>query len=155
LRSARVADQWQITRLILRHQLNVLGIGWENFTVAVDEHDQFVGCGQIKSHGEVDELASLVVVDEWQGKGVAKLLMDELIARSRRPLWLMCESPLTPYYTGFGFREVQQAAKLPNYFQSIYWATRLALGLVFLARGTYVAFMVLDSDKTRGQTHAN
>ena len=144
LRRATAADQRLITKLILQNQLNGLGIGWENFTVAVDDSNQFVGCGQIKQHGDVDELASLVVVEEWQGRGVSNILMNALMERGRRPLWLMCESPLTAYYARNGFREVEEPNRLPSYFRNMYWVTRLALGVVFLIRGTHVAFMVLD-----------
>ena len=99
-------------------------------------------------HGDVDEFASLVVVDEWQGHGVSNILMEALMERGRRPLWLMCESPLTAYYTRYGFKEIKEPDRLPGYFRTMYWITRLAMGVVFFIRGTYVAFMVLDRDVT-------
>ena len=144
LRPALAADHSLIRKLILQNNLNPLGLEWESFTVAADEQNQLVGCGQIKRHGEVEELASLVVVDEWQGRGISKLLMDALIERGMRPLWLMCESPLTNFYKKFGFEEVKNPTNLPGYFRNMYWFTRLPLGMIFLMRGTYVAFMVLD-----------
>jgi N-acetylglutamate synthase-like GNAT family acetyltransferase len=149
LRSATPADQRSITRLIFQNQLNGLGIGWKSFTVAENEHGEFLGCGQIKQHGDIDELASLVVEGKWQGHGVSNVLMDALMKRGRRPLWLMCESPLTTFYTRYHFREVKKPDQLPSYFRTIYWLARLALGAVFFMRGTYVAFMVLDNDDTR------
>jgi N-acetylglutamate synthase-like GNAT family acetyltransferase len=148
LRPAVAADQRSITKLIMQNQLNGFGIGWQNFTVAVDDSNQFVGCGQIKQHGDVHELASLAVVDEWQGLGVSNSLMGDLLERGTRPLWLMCESPLKSYYAKYGFSEIAAPEKLPSYFRNMYWTTRLALGLVFWVRGTYVAFMVLDAKNT-------
>ena len=144
LRPALAAEQSRITQLILQKNLNPFGLDWESFTVAANRENQLVGCGQIKRHGEVEELASLVVVDEWQGRGISKLLMDALMERGKRPLWLMCESHLTPFYKRYGFEEVLNPADLPSYFRNMYWVTRVPLGMVFLIRGTYVAFLVLD-----------
>ncbi len=144
LRPVIAAEHQLIRKLILQNNLNPFGLKWESFIVAADEENQFVGCGQIKRHDDVEELASLVVVEEWQGRGVSKILMDALIERGKRPLWLMCESPLTHYYNKFGFEEVEEPANLPSYFRNVYWFTRLSFGVVFLIRGTYVAFMVLD-----------
>ena len=94
LRPAIASDRPLIWKLILQNNLNIWGLRWENFIVAVDEEDQFVGCGQVKRHGSVEELASLIVVDEWQGRGISRLLMDALLERAKRPVWLMCESSL-------------------------------------------------------------
>ena len=144
LRPALAAELPRITQLILKNNLNPLGLDWQSFTVAANQENQLVGCGQIKKHAGLEELASLVVVDEWQGRGISKLLMDALIEQGKRPLWLMCESPLTRFYQQYDFVEVTNPAKLPSYFQSVYWISRVPLGLVFLLRGSYVAFMVLD-----------
>ncbi len=144
LRPVIAAEHQLIRKLILQNNLNPFGLKWESFIVAADEENQFVGCGQIKRHDDVEELASLVVVEEWQGRGVSKILMDALIERGKRPLWLMCESPLTHYYNKFGFEEVEEPANLPSFFRNVYWFTRLSFGVVFLIRGTYVAFMFLD-----------
>ena len=144
LRPASAADLPRIRRLILQNNLNIFGLRWERFTVAVDAAEQFVGCGQIRHHGDVDELASLVVIEEWQGRGVSRILMDALIERGKRPLWLMCESRLIPYYNQFGFKAVEEPLQLPSYFRNVYWVTRLPSGMMLLMRGTYLAFMVLN-----------
>jgi len=151
LRPARAGEQSTIYGLVLQNNLNPFGVDWRNFTVAVDDDDRLVGCGQIKQHGDVEELASLVVRNEWQGRGVSSVLMHALLSRRRMPLWLMCESPLTTLYTRYGFVEVGEVTRLPAFFQSMHAFTRYALGLVFLVRGTYVAFMVLD-DKAPDDT---
>ena len=143
LRSAVASDRPLIWKLILQNNLNIWGFKWENFLVAVDEEDHFVGCGQIKRHGDVEELASLIVVEEWQERGVSRLLMSALMERAGRPLWLMCESSLVGYYNRFGFEEVKEPAKLPSYFRNLYWLTRMSYGAMLLMRGTYVAFMAL------------
>ena len=143
LRPAIASDRPLIWKLILQNNLNIWGLRWENFIVAVDEEDQFVGCGQIKRHGSVEELASLIVVDEWQGRGISRLLMDALLERAKRPVWLMCESSLVRYYSKSGFDEVKEPINLPSYFRNLYWVTRVLFGELLAIRGTYVAFMAL------------
>lgn len=144
LRPAIAGDRALIWKAVLGNNLNLWDLRWKNFLVAVDDEDQFVGCGQIKRHGDVEELASLVVVDEWQGRGISKMLMDALTAQAGRPLWLMCESSLTKYYNRFGFEEVQEPSMLPGYFRNIFWMTLVPSGAMMLIRGTYVAFMALQ-----------
>ena len=70
--------------------------------------------------------------------------MEELLRRGRRPLWSMCESPLTNLYRRYGFVEVSAPERLPPYFQVGYWALRVTIGMALASRGTYVANMVLD-----------
>ena len=144
LRAVIAADRPLIRRLIFQNNLNPWGLEWQSFIVAADDDNQLVGCGQIKRHGDLEELATIVVVKEWQGRGVSRILLNALMERGKRPLWLMCESSLTDYYNKFGFEEVEDPANLPLYFRNLYWVTRVTFGIVFLIRGTNVAFMVLD-----------
>ena len=154
LRPATRADQWDIYRLIVSNNLNPLDLDWRRFTVAVDQTDRVVGCGQIRRHGVLDELASLAVAKAWQGRGVSRLLMQNLLERGRRPLWLVCESHLLALYARYGFAEVTAPEALPGYFRMSYWPMRLTLGAMLTMRGTYIAYMVLpdpgscsDSDR--------
>jgi N-acetylglutamate synthase-like GNAT family acetyltransferase len=145
LRPPGANEHLLIRQMIARNNLNPFGLAWENFTVAADQDDKLIGCGQIKHHGELEELASLVVTDEWQGRGISTLLMNALLERSARPLWLMCESPLTSYYNRFGFREVENPDELPAYFRNVFWGSRITFGLLFFFRGTHMAIMVRES----------
>jgi len=143
LRNAVAADQPAIRLNVVKNQLNPVDLRWQNFLVATNENGQFIGCGQIKHHGKVQELASLVVIDSYQGQGISRHLMDALMTRAGRPLWLMCESPLVGYYEQYGFKEAI-VSTLPNYFQMVYWATRVPSALLSIFRGNYIAFMVCD-----------
>ena len=126
IRPTREADAGQIRDLIHLVGINPLGLDWKRFIVAVDEHDEMLGCGQLKPHGsDILELASLAVYPEHQGKGVARLIIEHLLKDSPRPLYLMCESRLGPMYEKFGFRPILYE-EMPRYFQRI---SRLA-GLV-------------------------
>lgn len=116
IRPATANDQTEIRTAVMRNNLNLLGLSWQSFSVAVDTDGHFVGCGQIKSHADIEELASLVVADAWQGQGVSNLLIEVLLDRADRALWLMCESPLVGYYNKFDFAEIKDPQKLPPPF---------------------------------------
>jgi N-acetylglutamate synthase-like GNAT family acetyltransferase len=142
LRPARETDDTAIKELIHSAGINPLGIDWRRFLVAVDNRDQVVGTGQIKPHGkDVLELASIAVVPEYQGQGLARAIIEHLLKDSPRPLYLTCISSLGPLYEKFGFKAVDYA-DMPRYFQRI---SKLA-GLVFLLanQGEHLLVMKLQ-----------
>lgn len=119
VRSAREPEAAQIRDLIHRVGINPMGLDWKRFVVAAGDHDELLGCGQLKPHGpDVLELASIAVYPEHQGKGVARLIIEYLLKDSPRPLYLMCESGIGPMYEKFGFRPVTYE-DMPRYFQRI------------------------------------
>lgn len=93
-----------------------------------------IGCGQVKRHGDDSyELASIAVVPEWRGRGVARAVITHLkdtyvIEHSGRPLYLTCLAKLGPMYARFGFRVVGPDEMTP-YFRRIHriagWIGRL------------------------------
>ena len=119
IRAAREAEAHQIRDLIHLVGINPMGLDWKRFVVAVNDRDEMIGCGQLKPHGpDVIELASLAVYPEYQGKGVARAIMEYLLKGSQRPLYLMCESGLGSLYEKFGFRPISYE-EMPRYFQRI------------------------------------
>ena len=119
IRAAREAEARQIQDLIHLVGINPMGLDWKRFVVAVNDRDEMIGCGQLKPHGpDVIELASLAVYPEYQGKGVARAIMEYLLKGSQRPLYLMCESGLGSLYEKFGFRPIPYE-EMPRYFQRI------------------------------------
>lgn len=119
VRSARETEAAHIRDLIHRVGINPMGLDWKRFVVAAGDHDELLGCGQLKPHGpDVLELASIAVYPEHQGKGVARLIIEHLLKDSPRPLYLMCESGIGPMYEKFGFRPVTYE-DMPRYFQRI------------------------------------
>ena len=142
LRPARETDDAAIKQLIHSSGINPMGLDWRRFTVAVDDRDQVIAMGQIKPHGkEVLELASIAVVPEYQGQGLARAIIEHLLKNSPRPLYLTCISSLGPLYEKFGFKAVDYA-EMPRYFQRI---SKLA-GLVFLLanQGEHLLVMKLQ-----------
>lgn len=119
LRPAREPESARIRGLIRLVGINPTGLDWRRFVVAVNDRDEIVGCGQVKPHGrEILELASVAVYPEHHGKGVARAIIEHLLANSPRPLYLMCESSLGPLYEKFGFRGIPYE-EMPRYFQRI------------------------------------
>jgi N-acetylglutamate synthase-like GNAT family acetyltransferase len=87
--------------------------------VAVNEQEEIIGCGQIKPHGkDVLELASVAVRPECRRQGIARAIIERLLADGPRPLYLMCRTRLQPLYEKFGFRAIR-FEEMPRYFQRI------------------------------------
>jgi N-acetylglutamate synthase-like GNAT family acetyltransferase len=129
LRPARKEDAAAIRRLIHLVGINPTGLDWQRFVLAVDPHDRMAGCAQVKPHGDgTRELASLAVQSAYRGQGVARRLIEYLLAHHPPPLYLTCRSRLQPFYEKFGFQVVSPQA-LPPYFRRI---ARLA---AFFGRG--------------------
>ncbi len=142
LRPARESESTQIRELIYLTGINPMGLDWKRFVVAVNDQDEMIGCGQLKPHGsEILELASLAVYPEHRGKGVARAIIEHVLANNPRPLYLMCESSLGPLYEKFGFRGISYD-EMPRYFQRI---SRLAgLATTLLQRNQRLLIMKLQ-----------
>jgi amino-acid N-acetyltransferase len=131
IRPARETESVQIRDLIHEVGINPMGLDWKRFVVAVNDRDEMIGCGQLKPHGqEILELASIAVYPEHQGKGAARAIIEQLLRDSPRPLYLMCQSSLGPFYEKFGFRGISYE-EMPRYFQRM---SKLAGLVTTLAR---------------------
>ena len=117
IRSAQEAEFAQIKALIHEVGINPTGLDWRRFLVAVDGLDRVIGCGQIKPHGsDILELASIAVSPEHRGQGIARRIIEQLLAENPRPLYLMCVEHNGAMYEKFGFRAIELEA-MPRYFQ--------------------------------------
>src|SRR5512133_3888454 len=109
LRKATRKDAWAIRRLVWQVGINPSGLDWRRFLVAVDECDRVIACGQIKPHGaDIRELASIAVKPGYRGQGLARQVIEQLLAETPLPLYLYCRQALTPFYEKFGFRVLQE-----------------------------------------------
>ena len=96
-----------------------MDLDWRRFIVAVDEQDKLIATGQIKPHkGNIQELASIAVVPERRGEGLARAIIEHLLKDSPRPLYLTCRSRLEPLYQKFGFQPITYE-EMPRYYQRI------------------------------------
>ena len=119
LRPALESESTQIKNLINLVGINPMGLDWKRFIVAVNDGGQVVGCGQIKPHGEdIRELASIAVDPAYQGNGIARAVMEQLISSTARPVYLMCISKMENFYIKFGFKAIPYSM-MPRYFRRI------------------------------------
>ncbi len=120
VRSATRQEFSEIRALIYEVHINPTGLNWRRFLVAVSPEKNLLGCGQIKPHFDGSlELASIAVQKPVRGRGVARALIQELLARElKRPVYLMCRARLERFYVKFGFRAIGQD-EMPEYFHRI------------------------------------
>ncbi|MFZ1043878.1 MAG: GNAT family N-acetyltransferase [Anaerolineales bacterium] len=119
LRPATENDSLLIKDLIHRVGINPMDLDWHRFVVAVDGSGKMLGCGQLKPHGrDVIELASIAVEPSYQHQGIARVIIESLIACGPRPLYLTCRSRLGSFYEKWGFRSIQPN-EMPAYFRRL------------------------------------
>lgn len=117
VRPAGEAESTQIKDLIHEVGINPTGLDWKRFLVAMDASGRVIGCGQIKPHGQdILELASIAVKPEYRGQGIARSIIERLLAENPRPLYLMCIEHNGPMYEKFGFQRIE-LADMPKYFR--------------------------------------
>lgn len=131
VRPARRDDFPAIRRLVFGARLNPFGLDWRRFLVAGTPGGDVLGCGQVKPHADGSrELASLVVREQARGRGVARALIENLLARQEaRPVYLMCRASLEPFYARFGFHPAG-LDEMSVYFRRISRIERLFNGKV-------------------------
>ena len=94
-----------------------MGLDWHRFVVAQSPEGAVAGIGQVKPHGrDVRELASIVVVREFRGLGISRLIINRLLEIHPMPVYLMCRSQLETFYVKFGFRALS-LDEMPDYFR--------------------------------------
>ena len=120
LTPALEADFPSIRGLIHETGINPTGLDWRRFIIAKTvEGDTFIGCGQLKPHGDgTTELASIATSPAWRKQGVASAIIQKLMADGPRPLYLTCLSHNGPFYEKFGFRRLAPD-ELPKYFRRL------------------------------------
>jgi N-acetylglutamate synthase-like GNAT family acetyltransferase len=120
LRPATQADSESIRQIIRQTRLNPIGLDWRRFLIVETPNGNFAGCGQIKPHrGEILELASLAVAEPYRGQGVARLVIQRLLADEKsRPIYLTCRSELGGFYEKFGFQALS-LAEMPPYYRRL------------------------------------
>lgn len=119
LRAATAGDATAIRSLIYAAHNNPTGLDWRRFVVAVSADGEVIGCGQIKPHKDGSrELASIAVIPVWRGNGVARLIIEHLVAASPGLLYLTCRAGLGSLYEKFGFRSVGEGEMTP-YFRRL------------------------------------
>ena len=87
--------------------------------VAKDGSGRLLGCGQLKPHGGgVVELASIAVEPDSRGQGIARAIIEHLLAQPPRPVYLTCRSSLGSFYERWGFQAII-LDEMPPYFRRL------------------------------------
>jgi N-acetylglutamate synthase-like GNAT family acetyltransferase len=108
-----------IRKLVNESGINPTGLDWQRFLVALTPEGEFIGCGQIKPHADgAMELASIAVTPAWRSRGVARAIIEALLASQADDLYLMCQSTLGPLYEKFGFHAIVEP-EMPTYFRRV------------------------------------
>ena len=132
LRPAAQADFPAIRELIHAVNINPTGLDWRRFVIAVNPGGELVGCGQVKPHRDGShELASIAVIPKMRGNGVARVIIERLLAEHSGVLFLTCRANMGPFYTKFGFR-IAELREMPRYFRTVqrFASAMLRLGMV-------------------------
>ena len=132
-----------IHKMVIGARLNPADLDWRHFIVALTPEGEVIGCGQVKSHRDGSrELASMVVHRAYRKQGIARAIIEKLVAENPPPLYLMCRSKLGPFYEKFGFRIIT-IEEMPRYFQRI---SKLAgLAEIFSRSGETLLVMKRES----------
>lgn len=147
LRPAGAPDFPAIKALIRSAGINPTGLAWQRFILAVDPQGKMIGCGQVKLHRDgTRELASIAVAPEWRDQGVARRIIERLLADYPGTLYLTCRERLGPLYEKFGFRAVAPE-QMPGYYRRVFRIVAFLRRLGLLPENLLV--MKLDRDRAR------
>lgn len=141
LRPATEQDFPAIRQLIRQVRINPTALDWRRFVAAVDGSAEMRGCGQLKPHGkEIVELASIAVAPSARNQGIARAIIEHLIAKAPRPLYLTCRSGLRPFYEKWGFRVIE-LDEMPPYYRRLSRFAKMMLAMI--ERGELMLVMKL------------
>lgn len=144
LRPALEEEAGAIKHLIHSVGINPLDLDWRRFLVAVDAQGQILATGQVKPHGrDIHELASIAVIPEYRGQGLARAIIEYLLKENPRPLYLTCLSRLEPFYEKFGFHALSYE-EMPRYYQRISKLVGMINAVSKLGEGDKLSVMKLQ-----------
>lgn len=102
-------------RVLLGKDLVVLYESVQEFRVAVDTNDTVVGCGALHvMWDDIAEVRSLVVHEEWLGKGVGRIMMTglEKDARKLGLKNLFCLTFEVDFFSKLGFHPMEEGEQI-------------------------------------------
>ena len=107
IRRATETDQKRIQQMVREERLDPRGLRWQNFVVA-EADGQVVGIGQVRPFPDCPELGSIVTLKKYRGQGIAKQIVERLLADWKKPgpIYLRTRDYMTNYYAQFGFKEI-------------------------------------------------
>lgn len=116
IRPAVEADAETITRMVRSAPLDPNAVDWHYFLVLEIMESgapKIVCIGMVHPADGVQEVDSVVTLEAYRRRGYAEALVRALMERAGKPLYLLAEPALVPYYEKFGFR-VMDAPEAPQ-----------------------------------------
>ena len=80
----------------------------EDFLVAVED-EKIVGIGRLKDHSKIYELCSIGIIEDKRKQGVGKLLVEELLHRADKEVYITTIIP--EYFNKLGFKKTSKVPK--------------------------------------------
>ena len=106
IRPATPGDQPMIRAMVRAERLNPADLRWSNFFVAAGKPD-VIGAAQLRRHPDGSrELGSLVVDKRARGRGIAKRLIDALLASEPGPVWTVTVETFADTFRRWGFEKI-------------------------------------------------
>lgn len=106
IRAAAETDAETIKRMVRSAPLDPNAIDWHYFLVLEIVEagtPKIVSIGMVHPEGGVNEVDSVVTLNDYRKRGYAEAVVHALIERAGKPLYLLAEPKLIPYYEKFGF----------------------------------------------------
>ena len=114
IRPATVDDQAVIARLVHQARLNSRALNWRAFAIA-ETDETSVGVAQVRRHPDgTRELASLVVLAEYRGRGIASRMIEALLRHETDPVFTLLDRRYAEHFTRWGFHAVTTADLPPS-----------------------------------------
>jgi N-acetylglutamate synthase-like GNAT family acetyltransferase len=107
IRPAAESDAETIKQIVRSNPLDPNAIDWRYFLVLeVTENGapKIASIGMVRPEADVYELDSVATLPQYRRRGYAEALVRALVERSQKPIYLLSETKLIPYYERLGFR---------------------------------------------------
>ncbi|MHB0876296.1 MAG: GNAT family N-acetyltransferase [Anaerolineae bacterium] len=120
VRAATEEDMPSVRDLLTRVSTCPSGLDWRRFVVADGPDGAIIGCGQLRPHADGTlELASLATDTPYRRQGVARAIIERLLAEGPRPLYTTCRKDLETFYNKSGFRRIDARQMPASYLSSL------------------------------------
>jgi amino-acid N-acetyltransferase len=142
IRLAEAIDQPTIEAMVHTASINPRNLHWQRFMVA-EQDGRIVGIGQVREYSKgTREVASGVVLPEYQGQGISIAILNALIAQETVPLYMLCHIRWSTKYAPFGFARVP-GLTLPADLRREYALGRLITTLMSVRRREHIRIVPL------------
>lgn len=134
IRPATPADEPVIRAMARTERVKPIGLDWPNFIVATAD-DTIVGAVQMRKHADGSrELGTLMVRTDMRGRSIAARLIDQLLARETRPVFMITGQDYAAHYERWGFRR-KEPSDVPVSIRRNFRIGCIGGGLVSLLKG--------------------